>query len=177
MAEGSGSAYSVVTGQGANISATAAAQVSSIIGEGATIFAPGVVSITANGTNIATSDAGSIGGAAFHVSAIFANATADGTDDAFLGSGVEFGNDTVVGTATDPDGGLVVSATGTDQSTAIVDLSGGGIFNGAGGNATATGRPTIDSEIFDGTSVDVTGDINNTGTSEIGGNASRRGLL
>ena len=62
VAEGSGSAYSVVTGQGANISATAAAQVSSIIGEGATIFAPGVVSITANGTNIATSDAGSIGG-------------------------------------------------------------------------------------------------------------------
>jgi hypothetical protein len=70
---------------------------------------------------------------------------------------------------------LVVTSTGTDQSTAIVDLSGGGIFNGAGGNATATTNPTVNAEIFDRATVDVTGDLNVMGTSNIGGASLTKG--
>ena len=153
-AGGTASAVSGAAGQGSNISAKSVAQVSSYIGSSSSISAPGTVSITASGTNIAIADASTLSvGVTFNVAAVFATATASGVDTAYLGSG------SVVGSAASRAGGLVVTATGLDQATADVDLSGGGAFSGEGGHATTTTNPTLTAYLDNSSSVNVLGNI------------------
>ena len=147
-------AVSAATGEGSNITANAKAQVSSDIGSGATISAPGPVTITASGTNIADADATTLSvGIALNVAAVLANATASGADSAYLGNGA------VIGNAATNAGSLVVQATGADQSSATVDLSGGGAFSGEGGNATAKTSPALSAYLGNSSSVNVSGNI------------------
>ena len=154
QAGGTASAVSGAAGQGSNISAKSAAQVSSYIASSSSISAPGTVSITASGTNIAIADASTLSvGVTFNVAAVFATATASGVDTAYLGSG------SVVGSAASRTGGLVVTATGVDQPTADVDLSGGGAFSGEGGHATTTTNPTLTAYLDNSSSVIVLGNI------------------
>ncbi len=179
QAGGTASAVSGAAGQGSNISAESVAQVSSYIGSAATIpapgsettiSAPGTVSITASGTNIANADASTLSvGVTFNVAAVFANATASGVDTAYLGTG------SVIGTAANQSGGLVVTATGVDQPSADVSLSGGGAFSGEGGKATATTDPTLTAYLGNTSSVNVSGNITVESNATTEGNATTTG--
>jgi FG-GAP-like repeat/FG-GAP repeat len=170
LATGSSSGISVGTGEGANITANAGAQVSSYIGNNATVSAPGNVAISATGNNIAQTVADSLAiGLGLEIGAIFATSKAHGVDSAYLGDGA------VVGTAAMKAGGLNVTATGLDTSTATVDLSGGGIFAGNGGNATTTTSPTLNAYLGNNSTVIVTGDITVESTSTTEGDANATG--
>ena len=170
QAGGTASAVSGATGEGSNITANAKAQVSSDIGSGATVSAPGTVTITASGTNIADADATTLSvGIALNVAAVLANATASGADSAYLGNGA------VVGNAATSAGSLVVQATGVDQSSATVNLSGGGAFSGEGGNATAKTSPTLSAYLGNSSSVDVSGNITALSTSTTEADATSTG--
>jgi hypothetical protein len=173
-ATGDSSGIGLGTGFGAKITATAALQVDSFIGSGATVNVAGPVTVSAAGTNTAVADSpDNINiGIGVSIAAISVTATASGTDNAYLDAGA------TVGTPAQPDGSLSVTATGTDQSTAIVDLGGGGIFAGHGATATATTDPTINAylgNLASGSSVDMTGDISVLATSNIGGAALTKG--
>ncbi|MGA2700304.1 MAG: hypothetical protein ABSH35_04325 [Isosphaeraceae bacterium] len=170
QASGSSSGVSAGTGEGANITATAAAQVDSYIGSGATLHAGGTVTVDAAGANIASATASTLSvGVVLNVAAIFATATASGDVNAYLGTGA------VVGTAAQPAGGLDVEAAGADQSTAVVNLSGGGAFSGSGGNATAKTSPALSAYLGNGSSVDVTGNVTVESTSTTEGHANTTG--
>jgi hypothetical protein len=171
QASGSVSGVSAGTGEGANIAATAAAQVDSYIGSGATVNAGGTVTVSAAGENIASANESTpfSVGVLLNVAAIFANATASGDVNAYLGTGAG------VGTAAQPAGGLDVEAAGADQSTATADLSGGGTFSGQGGNATVTTTPTINAYLGNSSSVDVTSNITVESTSTTEGHPNTIG--
>ena len=111
-----------------------------------------------------------------NVDDIYANATADGMDSAYVGAapGTTVAG-AVVGTAANQAGGLDVQATGNDQSDAVVNLSGGGAFNDAGGDATATTTPTLNAYVSSGSTVNVTGNVTVQSTSTTGGNANTTG--
>ncbi len=68
-----------------------------------------------------------------------------------------------------------MTTTGTDESTAITDLSGGGIFSGEGGNATAKTDPTLNAYLSDSSAVDVAGNITVESNATTQGNASSTG--
>ena len=176
-ASGSVTGVAAGTGEGANIKATAAAQVTSYIGSGATVLAPGNVTVTAAGTNLAEADANTLSvGIVLNVAAIFATATASGVDSAYVGAAPgTSGAGAVVGTAAQQAGGLDVEAVGVDQSTANVNLSGGGAFSGAGGNATANTTPTLNASLSSGSNVNVTGNVAVQATSTTEGHANTDG--
>src|SRR5262249_26012117 len=157
------------TGQGARITATAAAQLDSHISN-ATVTAGQTVSVLANGGNSASATASTLSvGVLLNVAAVFATATAAGHDSAYLASGA------VVGKINQKAGGVDVEATGSDGSQARVDLSGGGAFSGQGGNATANTNPVVDTHLSDGSSVNVTGDVTVRSNSISGGSANTKG--
>jgi hypothetical protein len=154
LASGNSSGIAVGTGQGANINAVASAFVDSHIGSNAIVHAGGTVWVTASGDNDAIASARALSvGVVLNVAAIFATATAGGSDGAHVDAGA------VVGTTLNPAGGLDVEASGTHASTATVDLSGGGAFSGTGGNATAYTNPTVFAYLDGGSTVDVSGDV------------------
>jgi hypothetical protein len=190
QSSGSATGVSAGTGQGAKITATAAALLDSHIGSNAIVNAGQTVSVLANGGNSASATASTLSvGILLNVAAIFATATAGGHDSAYLDSGAVVGgapalplvagtgnaSGAVVGTAVQKAGGLDVEATGSDGSHAQVDLSGGGAFSGQGGNATANTNPIIDTHISDGSSVNVTGDVTVQSNSQTGGAANTQG--
>jgi hypothetical protein len=151
---GSSSGIAAGTGEGANINAVASAFVDSHIGTNATVNAAGTVLVTASGDNEATASVSTLSvGILLNVAAIFATATAGGSDGAHVDAGA------VVGTPQKPAGSLDVEAAGTHDSTATVDLSGGGAFSGTGGNATAYNNPTVFAYLDSGSSVDVNGNV------------------
>ena len=80
LATGSSSGFSTAFGgDGANISADANVQVSSYVGDHATLSTPKVVTISASGTNIAQTVAKTLDfGLLLHVSAVIADTTANG---------------------------------------------------------------------------------------------------
>ncbi len=82
LATGSSSGFSTAFGgDGANISSTAEAQVSSDVGDDVTLATPGIITISAAGTNIAQTDSKTRSFAILlHVAAVIANATASGDD-------------------------------------------------------------------------------------------------
>ncbi len=90
-------------------------------------------------------------------------------------TGAHLGTGDVVGTATQQAGGLVVTATGTDQSTALVDLSSGGSFNGSGGTSTSKTVPQLTAYVGNSSGVNVTGNITVESASMTGSNASSVG--
>jgi hypothetical protein len=154
LATGNSSGISAGTGQGANINAVASAFVDSHIGSNAIVNAGGTVLVSANGDNVAIASASALSvGILLNVAAIFATATAGGSDGAHVDAGA------VIGTPQTPAGSLDVEASGTHSSTATVDLSGGGIFSGTGGNATAYTSPTIFADLDNGSLVTVSGDV------------------
>jgi hypothetical protein len=154
QATGSSSGIAAGTGEGANINAVSSAFVDSHIGKNASVNAGGAVLVSASGDNDATARASNLSvGIALNVAAIFATATAGGSDGAHVDDGA------VVGTPQKSAGSLDVEATGTHDSSATVDLSGGGIFSGTGGNATAYNNPTVFAYLGGGSSVDVKGDV------------------
>jgi hypothetical protein len=170
QASGSNSDVGVITGDGSNITAIADAKVSSDIGSGATVTTPQTVTIAADGTNIATADATTLSiGVGLNVGVVLGYAYANGSDTAYLGAGA------IVGSPTRKGGGLVVTATGSDQSSATADLSGGGIFSGEGGTATAESEPTLNAYLDAGSSVDVTGNITVESTSMTDADGSANG--
>ncbi len=173
QASGNITGVSIGTGEGAQIQAIAAGQVTSYIGGGATILAPGIVTVTAAGTNVADASAKTLSvGAVLNVAAIFATATASGVDSAYIGSN---GAGATVGTTAQPAGGLVVAAAGADQSAANVNLSGGGAFSGEGGNATAYTKPTLNAYISGGSQVNTSGNVTVESTSTTEGHATTTG--
>ena len=177
LASGDLKAVSAGDVESGTIMATAGAQVTSDIGSGATVLAAGIVTVTAAGTNLveATADVLSIG-ILLNMTGIAATATDNGADSAYVGAPAgTTGAGAVVGTATQPDGGLDVQATGADSSTANVDLSGGGAFSDSSANATATTSPTLNAYVSSGSMVNVTGNVTVQSTSTTGGNATTKG--
>ena len=167
---GSASGVSAGTGEGANITATSAALIDSYIGSGATVDAGGTVTVDAASTNLTGANANTLSvGVILNVGAIFATATAGGHVNAYVDTGA------VVGTTVQQAGGLDVEAAGVHQSTANVDLRGGGAFSGQGGNATANTNPTLSAYLGNGSSVDVTGNVTVKATSTTEGHAKTTG--
>jgi hypothetical protein len=155
IASGSASGISAVTGQGATITANANAMVNSFIQNNATVNALGTIQVYATGINFASANASTFAlGVGFNVAAISATATAGGGVSAKVGSSV------AVGTPAQPAGSLDIEARGQSQSTASVDLSGGGAFNKTNfSSATANTVPTFQASIGGGSKVYVSGNV------------------
>jgi hypothetical protein len=164
LAKVSASAGSLINGDGANVTATASADVSATVGNGATLESENTVSVNAWDDDKAVDNASSVGvGALLNIGAIFATSTASGSVSATVGDNSKSGQD-IVGTASIPIGSLQISVNGTDTSTATVDLSGGGIFNGDGGVATSVSSPIFNAAL-EAASVDATGGVSVTASS------------
>ncbi len=177
QASGTAVGVSLAGGEATTIMATAGAKVTSDIGSGATVSAPGIVTVAATGTNLVTATANTFSiGIVANVAFITATATDNGVDSAYVGRPAgTTGAGAVVGTAAQQDGGLDVQATGSDSSTADVNLSGGGIFSDSGGSSTSTTTPTLNACVSSGSMVNVTGNVTVQSTSTTGGNATSNG--